>query len=207
MFSVLPGSFDLAGASDFQALMQRVRAGDEAAAAELVQQYEPAIRRTVRIWLVDARLRRMFDSMDICQSVLGSFFIRTALGQYQLDQPEQLIRLLVSMAKNKLADQVRKEQAGRRDRRRVESGDVHHMGLAGQDPTPSRHAAGRDLLSEIRKRLSEEERQLADQRAQGREWSEIAAQLGGNPEALRKRLTRAVNRVARELGLDGQADE
>jgi RNA polymerase sigma-70 factor (ECF subfamily) len=187
--------------------MNRVRAGDEAAATELVQQYEPAIRRTVRIWLVDTRLRRVFDSMDICQSVLGSFFVRTALGQYQLDQPDQLVRLLVSMAKNKLADQVRKQQAGRRDRRREEAGDVHDLPVPDRDPTPSRHVAGRDLLAEVRKRLSDDERHLADQRAQGREWPDIAAEMGGNPEALRKKLTRAVNRVARELGLDGQEHE
>ena len=33
------------------------------------------------------RLRRLFDSMDISQSVFASFFIRAALGQYELDRP------------------------------------------------------------------------------------------------------------------------
>jgi hypothetical protein len=34
--------------------------------------------------------------------VLGSFFVRAALGQYELNRPEQLFKLLASMAHNKL---------------------------------------------------------------------------------------------------------
>jgi RNA polymerase sigma-70 factor (ECF subfamily) len=44
------------------------------------------------------------------------------------------------------------------------------------------------------------ERYLAEQRAQGREWAGLAAEVGGTPEALRKRLGRALDRVLRELG-------
>jgi RNA polymerase sigma-70 factor (ECF subfamily) len=192
----------LSGTSAFLELMNRVRAGDEAAATELVRLYERTIRRTVRIWLIDTRMRRLFDSMDICQSVLGSFFVRAALGQFQLDRPEQLVRLLISMARHKLTDQVRRQQAECRDNRRLEADDVHCQSIVAAGATPSRQIAARDLLQEVRKRLTEEERLLADRRSLGREWPEIAAELGGNPEALRKKLTRAVNRVARELGLD-----
>jgi hypothetical protein len=61
---------------------------------------------------------------------------------------------------------------------------------------------GRELLEVYRGRLSDEERQLADLRTLGHDWSEIARMLGGTPQARRKQLTRAVNRVARQLGLD-----
>lgn len=187
---------------DFPDLMRQVRGGDPDAAARLVRRYEGVIRRTVRIWLIDARLRRLFDSMDVCQSVLGSFFVRAALGQFELERPEQLVRLLIQMAKNKLADQVRREQAECRDNRRLEGGDVHQRELMAGHASPSRLVAGRDLLDEVRKRLSPEERRLADERALGREWPEIAAALGGEPGTLRKQLTRAVSRVSKELGLD-----
>ena len=60
------------GNEGFQVLLRRVRAGDEQAARELVRRYEPAIRRAARIRLVDTRLNRLLDSMDICQSVLAS---------------------------------------------------------------------------------------------------------------------------------------
>jgi hypothetical protein len=68
----------------FADMIQRVRAGDADAAAELVRWYEPAIRRAVRLHLRDPRLRRILDSVDICQSVLGNFFVRAALGQFDL---------------------------------------------------------------------------------------------------------------------------
>ena len=67
--------------------------------------------------------------------------------------------------------------------------------------------SGRELLQQVRERLSKEERQLADLRGQGYEWAEIAAQVGGTAHARRMQLARAANRVARRLGLDGESDE
>jgi RNA polymerase sigma factor (sigma-70 family) len=191
----------------FHDLIRRARGGDVAAATELVRTYEPAIRRTVRILLLNARLRRVFDSMDICQSVMGSFFVRLSLGQFQIDDPGQLVKLLVSMTRNKVADQARKETAECRDHRRVRSADVHDEEPATAAAGPSRIVAARDLLAQVRDRLTPEERRLADRRALGREWPEIAAEMGGTPDALRKKFTRALNRVTRELGLDEPGDE
>jgi RNA polymerase sigma-70 factor (ECF subfamily) len=187
--------------SPFQDLLGRVRAGDELAALELVRRYEPAIRRAIRIRLVDSRLRRVLDSADVCQSVFGSFFVRTALGQYELQTPQQLLALLTDMGRKKLADQERKEAAARRDARRVETVPDQKL-LADPDDSPSRQVALRELVEEFRKRLSPEERRLAERRADGQGWGEIAAEQGGSPEGLRKKLERAVDRVALELGVE-----
>src|SRR5262245_27600649 len=92
---------------DFASLIRRVRTGDERAAAELVRHYEPAIRRAARVRMVDTRINRLFVSMDICQSVLGSIFTRAALGQFELETPDQLLKLLATMARNKLANQMK----------------------------------------------------------------------------------------------------
>jgi RNA polymerase sigma factor (sigma-70 family) len=187
--------------SDFADLIYRVRGGDHQAAADLVRRYEPAIRRAVRVRLVDARLGRLLDSMDVCQSVMASFFVRAALGQYEIDKPEQLLRLLAAMARNKLADQARKRRAEHADRGPRERDPEVEL-VAADMPTPGRAAEARDLLEQVRARLSPEERQLADCRGQGQQWTDIAAELGGSPEALRKKLSRAVDRVARHLGID-----
>src|SRR6478609_4146362 len=77
--------------TQFPELIRRVRERDQQAAQELVGRYENAIRRVVRIHLRDARMRRVLDSTDICQSVLASFFVRTALGEYELNTPVQLL--------------------------------------------------------------------------------------------------------------------
>jgi RNA polymerase sigma-70 factor (ECF subfamily) len=191
----------------FRDLIGRVRAGDEAAATLLVREYEPVIRRVVRIQLRDRRMRRVLDSMDICQSVLRSFFVRAALGQYQLKTPQELLKLLSRIAQHKLADQVKQHQRECRDIRRVESGSPEERGVAAIASSPSEQIANRELLDEFRKRLSDEERHLAEQRALGRGWAEIAAAAGSSPEGLRKKLGRAVDRIGRELGLEDLRDE
>src|SRR5262249_44025365 len=112
----------MAGAPSFEELIRLVRAGDQAAAQELVQRYEGAIRRAARVQLGDARLRRLLDSTDICQSVLASFFLRAALGQYDLAKPQQLVKLLVVMAHNKVIDAARKHAAERHEHQHVALG-------------------------------------------------------------------------------------
>jgi RNA polymerase sigma factor (sigma-70 family) len=187
----------------FRLLIRRVRAGDAAAAAELVHQYEPEIRRAIRVRLTDHRLRRVVDSMDICQSVLGNFFLRVAAGQFDLERPEALIALLVTMARNKVRDQARRQHAERRDQRRMATAGAEMLtAVADATDSPSRIVAGKELLEAVHKQLSDEERFLADQRAAGRQWSDIAAELSSSPEALRKRLARALDRVAQTLGLN-----
>ena len=70
-------------------------------------------------------------------------------------------------------------------------------------PTPtslelirSVRAWDRDRQQEVRRRLSPDERQILELRNQGHDWAGIAAQLGGGAEALRKKLARALDRVA-----------
>jgi RNA polymerase sigma factor (sigma-70 family) len=185
----------------FRDLILRVRAGEEAAAAELVRRYEPSLRRAIRLRLRDPRLRRLLDTVDICQSVLADFFVRAALGRFELGRPEQLLHLLAVMARHKLINQFHKQRAVRRDLRRVESAPAEDHALAAPDTTPSQKVAGQELLREARRRLAPDERQLLEFREQGWEWSQIAAELGSSPEALRKKLARAVERVAQSLGL------
>jgi len=105
----------------FADLLRRVRGGDQAAATELVRRYEPAIRRSLRLRL-DPRLRCICDSMDLCQAVLCSFFVRAARGQYELDTPQQLLNLLMTMARHKLSKARRDQLRARRDARRVVAG-------------------------------------------------------------------------------------
>jgi RNA polymerase sigma-70 factor (ECF subfamily) len=188
--------------SSFAELIGRVRAGDDQAAADLVRQYEPLIRREVRLQLEDQRLRRVFDSLDVCQSVLASFFVRAAVGQYDLQDPSQLVRLLVKMTRNKVAAAARHQHRQRRDNRRL-AGDNDLAGVAAADTTPSEQVAVREVLERFRAGLSDEEKQLADLRAAGANWEEIAAQLGGTATARRMQLARAVERIAGALGLEG----
>jgi RNA polymerase sigma factor (sigma-70 family) len=187
---------------EFRRLIDRLRAGDEQAAQELIATYEDAVRRFIRVRMTDPALRRQMDSMDVCQSVMADFFVRTALGQFEFQDPQQLVGLLAKMARNRVINHAKKQRAKRRDIHRVETGDVADMQPAASGETPSEIVAGQELLSAFRQRLSPEERDLAERRARGEEWTEIAREFGSKPDALRIRLSRAIERVAGELGLD-----
>jgi RNA polymerase sigma-70 factor (ECF subfamily) len=188
----------------FADFLARIRAGDARAAEELVRRYESAIRLAVRTRLTDPALKRHFDSVDVCQSVLASFFLRAAAGQYDLNDPSELVALLVRMAQNKLAGHARFHRRQRRDARQVTGLDAERAATAG--PGPEQVAAGRDLLEALRCRLTPEEREIADRRGAGQGWAEIAAALGGTANARRMQLQRAIDRVAPELGLEDDAE-
>jgi RNA polymerase sigma factor (sigma-70 family) len=193
----------MSDAADFAELFRRVRAGEADAAEALVREYEPEIRREVRLRLTDPKLRRVVDSMDICQSVLGNFFVRAALGQFDLESPQQLLALLTTMARHKVIDHQRRHQV-RAAGERASRATTRKGGREPVDPGPSPSSvmAHGELLEEVRRRLTAEERQLADARSQGQSWEEIAARHGDSPEALRKRLARACDRIVEELRLD-----
>jgi RNA polymerase sigma-70 factor (ECF subfamily) len=190
------------GNNSFLTFLDRVRTGDQKAAEELVRRYEPEIRREVRLRLRDSRLRRDFDSVDICQSVMASFFVRASLGQFEVNKPEDLIRLLVTMTRNKLVSQVRKRQTQGRDFRRRDTAGQEKLQNVAQGPTPSLLVANDELIQEFRRRMSPEELRIAERRTQGLPWDRIAAEVGGTSEGCRKQLSRAVDRISQELGLD-----
>jgi RNA polymerase sigma factor (sigma-70 family) len=188
----------------FVELVDQARRGDPQAARLLIERYESAIRRQARLALRDNRLRRMLGETDLCQSVLGQFFVGLWAGRFEFDGPEQLVGLLKEMVRHKVIGQARYWGAARRDYRR-ETGRLDSEAAVeplSPDPTPSRLVADADLLAEFERRLGEPERAILALRRRGASWAEVAEQLGGGAEALRKRFERAVDRVGGELGLN-----
>jgi RNA polymerase sigma factor (sigma-70 family) len=189
----------------YRELIDRLRARDEGAAVEIVRRYEPILCRSIQARLKRLRLRRLLDAADVCQTVLARFFLRASWGRFELDTPEQLNQLLFVMARHELANVARQHRAARRDHRRIE-----RRSTGADEPVeavcPSQLAAQRELLHEVRRRLSPDERELLSLREQGLEWTAIAARRGGSPEALRKQLRRAIERAASALDADEPTD-
>jgi DNA-directed RNA polymerase specialized sigma24 family protein len=181
---------------DFSELFERVRNGDADAACVIVRRYESAIRVAVRSRLLDPAFKSQLDSMDVCQSVLVSFFIRAAAGAFDVQEPQQLVALLMKMAENKLSVQIRNQSRQRRDVRRVRGSDGNTDGLVSPAPGPIRHAAGKELLDRALGMMSAEIRGIAEQRMRGESWSTIASHMGGSPGARRKQYERAVAHIA-----------
>lgn len=190
--------------TSFSALMQRVRAGDPEAAELLVRTYEPDIRRAIRVRMVDSRLRRLLDSMDVCQSILGNFFVRAAAGQFDVETPDQLLKLLVTMARNRITDWARRGLTDKRDGRRDVALDAlgdSTVAPPADTPTPSAVVSNRELLVELQRRLTPDERQIVQWRSDGESWADIGARLGSQANSVRMRLVRALDRVSAELKL------
>jgi hypothetical protein len=187
----------------FQDWIRHLRAGDERAAAELVRQYAPMLERAARLRLFRRRLHRVLEAPDISQTVLARFFRQTAAGCFHLERPEQVRKLLLRMTRNQICDEARHHRAHRRDHTRLAHGfpqEGLHL-VVDTAPAPAAVVAGRELLGELYRRLNEDERDLAEQRAQGRDWASLAAERGSTPDALRKQLARAFDRAGRGLGL------
>jgi RNA polymerase sigma-70 factor (ECF subfamily) len=181
---------------EFSTLLDRARSGQSDAATELVRRYEPELRRYVRVRLTDSRLRRFIDSVDICQSILGRFFVGFFVGKYELQSPGQLIALLLRMAKNEVRDQVRKQHAARRGGRDAQTPVLHELeALADSDISPSEQASNAERVQKVLQDLSAQERFLVERRMAGFGWAELAAELHTNAEVLRKRFTRALERL------------
>lgn len=186
----------------FEDFIRRVRAGDEQAAEELVQMYEPLVRRELRIMMTDRRMSQLFDTVDVCQSIWSSFFVRVAAGQYDLDSPQHLSRLLSSMAKNKLASQARRQHAQKRDVDRIESDRPELAQLPEDRQTPSECLSVKELFAKIHESLSDEERKMSELRREGMTWEAVAEALGGTAQARRMQLDRAAERVIERMGLN-----
>jgi len=179
---------------EFQQLLDRVRQNDELAVSELIRRYEPVVRTMVRAWLRpwEARLRKIFDSADICQSVLAWFFLKGAPERYDLTRPEDLRKLFLVMVRNRVFYQVRRHKKTRQVVSMTED-------AASRELPPDEQLAGRELMDAITRRLTPEEAELAQRRVQGMTWGEIAAELGGSADGRRMQLARVAERLAHEL--------
>lgn len=186
----------------FEALIARIRAGDHRAAEELVRLYEPLVRRELRVKMSSRRLGRVVDSVDICQSVWSSFFVRVAAGQYDLENPQQLARLLISMARNKLASQTRRQTSQKRDVSRMDFDGELLSSIPNRDSSPSTQLKVNELLDLIHEKLSDDERKVSELRRTGLTWEAVAEILGGTAQARRMQLDRAAERVIGQLGLN-----
>jgi hypothetical protein len=191
---------------DFHDLIRRVRDGDEEAAFRLIGEFQPFILRVVRFQM---RHRREFDRLrsrvgfsDICQSVFKSLFEGLRQGRFELDQPEQLQKLLGAMSRLKIATEARRLSVILRDVL-----DADALGNRADSGTgPEKPIEDQDLSETILKHFASDELEILARRLDDQPWSEIAAALGATPDALRKMLARAIERVKNEPALQAVLD-
>ena len=177
--------------SPFQDLLERVRAGDDAAASELFHLYEADVKRVVGAIMRVERVRRGTDPSDIYQSVMASFFIRAALGQYDIPSPDQLLKLLKRIARNKVADLARSPD---RPVSVVRISAPEGIGTEPVDParSPVNQVMSKELFHKVRDQFTDAERRVSDLRMMGHSWDEVGAALGEKADAVRMRARAGV---------------
>src|ERR1051326_5719513 len=92
--------------TSFAALMDRVRAGSQDAAWEIIERFGKQIKQVVRRRL-NGLLRSQFDSTDFVQVVWLSFFRHPDMMR-TFSSPSELASFLEVMARNKVTDETRR---------------------------------------------------------------------------------------------------
>src|SRR5260370_1637120 len=102
------------------------------------------------------------------------------------------------MARNKVVDRAREPS-----QQNETAADPRVLDdFPGQEQSPSHVIAQEELLRAVHEQLTDEERHIAEQRAAGREWAAIAADLGGTADGVRKKLVgRSRHRLSPERRL------
>jgi len=175
---------------ELQQFLAVLRGGNREAVEKALCDLDPFLRRIIHLRLIDGRLRHVLDTADIFQSLLKDFMSQE---HPQVETSAGLCAYLAVAVRHKIQTRARKER--------------RHAGSLPEDwePVCPERPAGRqvedqDFSQAIRTRLSREKRLLFDLKLQGLTWTEIAGRVGGQADALRMRLSRAVATVLSELG-------
>jgi len=184
---------------DFRCLIRQVREGSENAAWEIVGRYGEVIRRAVRRAL-NSRLRSKFDSSDFVQFVWASFFrARDELDRFE--DPDQLARFLVKMARNKVGMEVRR-------RLLTEKYNVNRelsldsppsgtpMDVPSRQPGPAEVAIARERWNRMLQGQPQHCRQIIQMRLQGYTYQAIADSLHIAESTVRRFLKRLSRETA-----------
>ncbi len=136
--SSMPRCLDDMMPSPIEHLLQRMQAGDRAAAAEFLLRYESRIRRRVRAKIGPA-IRRLFDSLDILSTLGRRLDGYVVSGNLRAESEGECLSLLFKIADNAMIDKARLVQ--RLAAAEGEDGDfaqlmasrLRHAGRAGRE--------------------------------------------------------------------------
>jgi len=181
-------------------VLTRARAdvGSDAARAELVARFYPAVRAMVHRELdVDLRRARpwlasLFSTGDVVHDVfLG---VLQSVGSFEGSERD-FERYLAKAVLNRLIDAIRFHEAARRDGRRVgHDVDVHHMEIASGDTSPIAAAARREetrSVDDALATLTRRDQQLLRARLRhNTTFRQIALELGLPSEDAARKATR-----------------
>jgi hypothetical protein len=168
----------------FQEFFEILSSGDSEAVEQLLSDFDPFLRRAIRLRLRDRRARRVVDTSDILQSLLKDYLSRVGTDP-GATSPQRLRAYLTAAAQYKVSAKTRRER-----HRFADLGDVAEP--VSHELPPGKEVEDRDFIAAIRSRLDEKDLRLFDLSQQGRTWRQVADEIGGHPDTLRIQLRRSV---------------
>ncbi len=169
-------------------LLRRFQAGSDQAATELYRRYAPRLFHLARA-RCGSDLARRVDAEDIVQSVFSSFFRRARAGLYEVPDGEELWKLLLVIALNKIRAEGNFHRAARRDVAVTHSGGSLEGTIDDRDD--ERALLLRLSIDEVLARRPPHTRDIIQLRMAGHEVAEIANRV--------QRSLRTVERTLQEF--------
>ena len=172
-------------------LLRRLRAGSQDAATQLYVRYADRLRALTRSQCSPDLARRV-DVDDIVQSVFGSFFRRASHGLYDVPDGEELWKLFLVIALNKIRTQGTFHRAAKRDVRLTTGSErIDQSDVADPETQDSAHGFLQMVINDMLEHLPPHQRRMIVLRIEGYEVTEIAAMTG--------RSKRTTERVLQEF--------
>jgi RNA polymerase sigma-70 factor (ECF subfamily) len=194
--------------SSFEELMQRLRAGDEDAAAEVFHRYAQRLIGLARTRL-DHLVRQKMDPEEVVQSVYKSFFVRFADGQYDLKTWDSLWALLTRITVRKCGHRIEYFRAACRDVRHeaappAADDSTSSWEAIARDPTPAEAAMLADTVEQLMRLLDGRDRDIVSLTLQGLPSPAVSAQVGCSERTVRRVLDQVKKWLQRHEAGDAQ---
>ena len=199
-----PGGPASGGQPSDPSLLRRLRGGSQDAATLLYLRYAHRLRALTRTKFATDLARRL-DVDDIVQSVFGSFFRGASRGDYDVPAGEELWKLFLVIALNKIRAKGAYHRAAKRDVRLTAGSEV--LEQVAETPAEQDEAAFAVLqmtIDEALARLPPQHRQMLTLRIEGCEVAEIAQRMGRSKRTVERILQECRKRLADWLEVEDE---
>jgi RNA polymerase sigma-70 factor (ECF subfamily) len=169
-------------------LLEQCRRGDQDAATQLYSRYVERLKHLAQS-RCSSQLARCLDAEDIVQSVFRTFFRGVRQGYYDIPEGEDLWKLLLVIALNKIRAKGSFHLAAKRDVRMTQTLDCSDGGMEEHLGADNGHQVFMALvIKEALEQLDARQREMVELRLQGHDINEIADKTGRSKRTVERNL-------------------
>lgn len=171
---------------DFQSFQRRLQEGESAAVQKLFDDYSRRLIQLAGKNIHPALLKR-FDGEDVVQSVFRTFFRRQEAGKFHVARAQQLWQLLVTLTLCKTRSHARKHTAEKRNAS-ADRAIFDDNQMLDRQPSPEDALALWEEIDVVLEGLPDRAAEIISMRLEGRNRSEIAAELNLSRQTIHRIL-------------------